>query len=392
MNMNFCNLGLSLLLVYSSTTVPDAPIVIGQSHGIRSAVLKEDRNYRVYLPESYAWAKDRRYPVLYVLDAESDFLHTAVSVGFLAANGEIPELVVVGIDSTVRVRDFSPTDWPEVWIGGGGAGNFKRFLSTELIPTIERTYRTDGFRVLSGHSAGGLFALYCLTDEPSLFRAYFALSASLDWDHNWPQRSLEKAFESKRDLKAFLYVARSDDFGRPLEDYERLVQTLKTKSPPGFRWFSQAFPDETHTGMSLLAQIDALRHLYLGYRFHNDMMIKGFPYAEQHFQNVSKTVGWPFAIPESVINNFGYAALSQGKIQDAIGFFKRNVEANPNSANAYDGLADGYAKAGQWQDAVQASERAVALATQFSNPNRSYFIEQAKKMNDRLKQGPGPSK
>ena len=162
--MNFCNFGLSLLLVYSSTTGADAQIVIGQTHGIHSAVLNEERNYRVYLPDSYAWAKDRRYPVLYVLDGESEFLHTAASVDYLAAHGEIPELVVVGLDSTVRVRDFSPTDWPEAWVGGGGAGNFKRFLSTELIPTIERTYRTDGFRVLSGPSAGGLFALYCLTD------------------------------------------------------------------------------------------------------------------------------------------------------------------------------------------------------------------------------------
>jgi predicted alpha/beta superfamily hydrolase len=327
-----------------------------------------------------------------VLDGESQFLHTAASVDYLAAHGEIPELVVVGIDSTVRVRDFSPTDWPEMWVGGGGAGNFKRFLSTELIPAIERTYRTDGFQVLSGCSAGGLFALYCLTAEPSLFRAYLALSPSLDWDHNWPQRSLEKAFESTRNLKAFLYVARSDDTGRPLEDFERLVQTLKTKSPQEFRWFSQAFPDETHPGMPLLAQIDALRHLYHGYRFHNDMIKNGFPYAEQHFRDVSKTVGWPLTIPEAVVNEFGYAALSQGKTQDAIGLFKRNVEANPNSANAHDSLADGYAKAGQWKDAVQASERAVALATQFANPRRSYFIEQAKKMNERLKQGSGPPK
>jgi predicted alpha/beta superfamily hydrolase len=392
MKMNFYNFGVSLLLVCFSTTGADAQIVIGQTRGIHSAVLNEERNYRVYLPESYAWATDRRYPVLYVLDGELQFLHTAASVDYLASHGEIPELVVVALDSTVRVRDFSPTDWPEVWVGGGGAGNFKRFLSTELIPTIERTYRTDGFRVLSGQSAGGLFALYCLTSEPSLFHAYFALSPSLDWDHNWPQRSLEKAFEATRNLKAFLYVARSDDTGRPLADYERLVQTLKTKSPQGFRWSSNAFPDETHSGMALLAQIDALRRLYLGYRFHNDMILKGFPYAEQHFQDVSKTVGWPLAIPESVINSFGYAALSQGKTQDAIGLFKRNVEANPNSANAYDSLADGYAKAGQWKEAAQASQRAVALATQFANPKRCYFVEQAKKMNDRLKQGPGPSK
>jgi len=274
----------------------------------------------------------------------------------------------------------------------GGAGNFKRFLSTELIPIIEQSYRTDGFRVLSGHSAGGQFALYCLTSEPSLFRAYFALSPSLDWDHNLPQRSIEKAFESARTLEAFLYIARSDDSGRPLADYERLVQTLKTKSPKGFRWFSQAFPDETHTCVPLLAQIDALRHLYFGYRFHDDLLEKGFPYAERHFQEVSKTVGWPLAIPEGVLNDLAYDALSQGKAQDAIGLFKRNVEANPNSANAYDGLADGYAKAGQWKDAAQASARAVKLATQFASPNLPYFIRQAKKMSDHLDQQPEASK
>ena len=369
--MNFCHFGLSLLVVLYSTTWADAQVVVGQTHGIHSAVLKEERNYRVYLPESYAWAKDRRYPVLYLLDGESQFLHTAASVDYLSTQGEIPEMIVVGLDSTVRVRDFSPTDWPEAWVGGGGAPNFKRFLSTEFIPAIERTYRTDGFRVLSGVSAGGLFALYCLVSEPSLFRAYLVLTPSLDWDHNWPQRSLEKAFESTANLKAFLYVARSDDSGRPLADYERLVQTLKTKSPKEFRWSSKAFPDETHSGMALLAQIDALRQLYLGYRFHNDMIPKGLPYAEKHFQDVSKTVGWPLAIPEAVINDFGHEALSQGKNQDAIGLFKRNVEAHPNSANAYDSLADGYTKAKQWKDAAQASEKAVALATQFSHPKRS---------------------
>lgn len=377
---------LLLLMLCCGTASANEPVVIGQTARIRSVVLNEDRNYQVYLPDSYGWAKDRRYPVLYVLDGMQHFRHTAGSVGYLAAHGEIPEMIVVAVASTVRVRDFTQTDWPSMWIGGGGANNFKRFLSAELMPTIDRTYRTDGFRVLSGHSAGGQFALYCLTSEPSLFKAYIALSPSLDWDDNLPQRSLEKSFEATRSLPTFLYVARSDDSGRALADYERLVEMLKTKSPQGFRWHSQAFPEETHMSIPLLAQVDALRHLYAGYRFHNDKLEKGFTFAQQHFQDVSKTVGWPLAIPEDVINSLGYAALSGGKTQDAIALFKRNVEANPNSANAYDSLADGYAKAGMWKDAARASDRAVALATEFDHPNRSYFIEQARKMNERLKQ------
>jgi uncharacterized protein len=128
--------------------------------------------------------------VLYLLDGKSHFLHTSGAVDYLSALGDIPEMIVVAIDSTVRIRDFTQTAWATAWVGRGGAANFKRFLSTEFIPTIERAYRTDGFRVLVGHSAGGQFVLYCLTAEPFLFQAYMAFSPSLDRDDNLPQKSL----------------------------------------------------------------------------------------------------------------------------------------------------------------------------------------------------------
>src|SRR5260370_36268769 len=75
-------------------------------------------------------------------------------------------MIVIAIASTVRVRDFTQPDCSSHWIGGGGADKFRAFLSKELIPGIDRTYRTQDFRVLSGHSAGGQFALYCLTSDP----------------------------------------------------------------------------------------------------------------------------------------------------------------------------------------------------------------------------------
>ena len=78
--------------------------------------------------------------------------------------------------------------------------------------------------------------------------------------------------------------------------------------------------------------------------------------------------------------------LARRRPRTPIAFFKRNVEANPNSANAHDSLADGYAKAGMWKDAVNASDRAAELAVEFDLSNRPEFIDRAKKMKDRLKQ------
>ena len=375
----------ALMLLFCTCAIAGQPVVIGESQRLHSAVLGEDREYQVSLPASYAWAQDRRYPVLYVLDGRSHFIHTTGSTRYLAAQGEIPEMIVVAVASTVRVRDFTQSDWSSHWVGGGGAANFRRFLSTELIPEIEKNYRVDGYRVLSGHSAGGQFALYCLGEQPALFQAYFALAPSLDWDDNLPQRSLQKSLASSASLKAFLYVARSDDHGQALADYDRLVQTLREHSPRGFRWDSQAFPEETHVSVPLLGQIAALRSLYAGYRFH-DMAGKDLAFAQKHYQEVSARVGIPIAIPENVINDLGYEALSQGRTADAISLFKRNVAANPNSANAYDSLADSYAEAKQWQEAVQASQQARELGIRYDLPNRGYLIEQAVKHERQLPQ------
>lgn len=374
-----------LIVLWSNTSFCQESVVIGQKKVIHSIILNEDRTYQIYLPQSYDWAIDRSYPVLYVLDGESNFIHTTATVDFLASASEIPELIVIAITSTVRVRDFTQTDWSSHWIGGGGANNFKNFLSKELIPEIEKDYRTNKFRILSGHSAGGQFVLYTLSSEPFLFNAYFAISPSLDWDNNLPQRSLEESFEQTDSLKAFLYFAWSDDLGQALANDQRLLETVKTKSPNKFRWIGKGYPDETHVSITLPAQMDALRQLYSGYRLHNDRLVNGFKFAEKHFDEISIKLGYTIPVPEDVINNFGYEALNNGNIQEAMDFFKRNIEQNPNSANAFDSMADAYEEAGMWDEALKSSERAVELANKYGDPGLNNFIKHSNRIKEKYK-------
>ncbi|MBK9064802.1 MAG: alpha/beta hydrolase [Acidobacteria bacterium] len=385
-------LALSLLIVFPATARAGEPVTIGETLRIHSKVLNEDRTYQVHLPASYKWAKDRRYPVLYVLDGKTHFLHTAASTDFLAAEGEIPETIVVAIASTVRIRDFTQTDWKEAWVGGGGAANFKRFLSAELVPLVEKTYRTDGFRTLVGHSAGGQFVLYTLTSEPALFHAYVALSPSLDWDGRLPARSLKKALESAPSLNAFLYAARSGDSGQALADWEELVAALGARKVPGFRWKSEAFPAERHRTVPLLGGIHALRALYDGYSLPEGLEDRGMNAVTKHYEAFSRTLGWPVPPTESAINAVAYAALEHDRVEEALALFQKNVDEHPYSANAWDGLKDGYAKAGQWKDAAASADRALALARASNDPQLPEFEHQARKMRERLKQEKGPSR
>ncbi|MBE0644176.1 MAG: tetratricopeptide repeat protein [Bacteroidetes bacterium] len=374
---------LMVLALWFHAGFAQAQITVGQTGSLHSTILDEDRGYRVSLPASYRWAEDRRYPVLFVLDGETHFLHTAACVDFLSAQEEIPECIVVAITSTVRIRDFTQTDWPSHWIGGGGAKNFREFLSRELIPRIERDFRTNGFRILSGHSAGGQFVLYALSSEPALFDAYIALSPSLDWDDRLPRRALEESLRRTDSLHAFLYFAWSDDYDQALADDLDVVATLEAHAPRGFRWVGKGYPEETHGSIPLLAQIDALRRLFAGFRYPGDLLPKGFAFAEKHFQEVSRTVGYDIPVPEAVINAFGYDALDRGDVEEAIALFKKNIDQNPNSANAFDSIADAYEQAGKWDEAKAAIARAVELAARYDHPNRDDFIRHREKLRTR---------
>lgn len=153
-------------------------------HLIESKILGETRSVLVHVPESYDRG-DRRYPVLYMTDAHEP--QNAMIVGLTeqqAWGGTIPELIVVGIQNVDRSRDLTPTDDGK---GGkvGGASKFLQFLETEVVPLVEKNYRTQPYRVFAGHSLGGLFAVYSLVERPDLFNAYIAASPVLDWDKDY---------------------------------------------------------------------------------------------------------------------------------------------------------------------------------------------------------------
>jgi predicted alpha/beta superfamily hydrolase len=81
----------------------------------------------VSLPRGYE-AESGRYPVVYVLDAETNFGATSYIAHRLAKNGDIPKVLVVGIayDTTYddfykkRARDLTPVRTRR-FEGSGGA-------------------------------------------------------------------------------------------------------------------------------------------------------------------------------------------------------------------------------------------------------------------------------
>lgn len=158
-------------------------------HQLESRIFGNTRTIRVLLPDGYGDPanRDRRYPVLYMLDGQnlfdaclSDVSHREwtldETVHQLSASGRIPPMIVVGVDHAGKDRGHEYLPYKD-YIGDPGmpepAGRrFPDFLTDEVMPLVDGQYRTltgHGNTGIGGSSYGGAATLYALLAKPSRF-------------------------------------------------------------------------------------------------------------------------------------------------------------------------------------------------------------------------------
>lgn len=153
---------------------------------IRSAEIGRGYHIHVRYPEGYDPAAERIWPTVYLTDGDSLFPILAANYLFLHYDDRLPEALVIGIayggfDSSINRRNIDfQTPGAGVTAEQAGAEAFQRFLKTDLIPSIERRYRSDpAQRVLFGQSRGGAFVLYSAVSDPDLFWGRIASNPSI---------------------------------------------------------------------------------------------------------------------------------------------------------------------------------------------------------------------
>lgn len=131
--------------------------------GLSSRFTGVTYGFNIVLPASYARGSTR-YPVVYATDSEYRFI--TLSGLMQSANLQV---ILVNIDATSSSRRWVDFTMP-------GAFAYFRFLTEELIPAIDASYRTDPTRrTLSGHSLSGEFAMYALYLDNPAQRAFSAV-------------------------------------------------------------------------------------------------------------------------------------------------------------------------------------------------------------------------
>ncbi len=366
----------------------------GIADSVYSDILKESRHFWVELPPSYDPAASQKFPVVYVLDG-GELLPAVAMAQHFYSGGFFPEMIVVGISNrTHRTRDLTPSvitqrfgmPYPEET---GGAEVFTQFLEKELMPAIEKKYHATAYKTLIGHSYGGLFAINTLLNHPGLFNNYLAIDPSLDWDDQKLIQQAKVTFEKTNfnGKKLFISLSGQLHMQRPEITLENVKQdtssyTLFPRSNLAFTELAKKYPhnglqtdwkfypNDLHGTVPLPSIIDGMISLFSWFQMENVTkfnspesktadLVDIIRYREK---KLARQFGYSVPpLPEDMLNMLGYMNLEWGNPESSKAFFELCIEYFPQSANAYDSLADYYAAMGDFANALKHVSNAFEL-------------------------------
>jgi predicted alpha/beta superfamily hydrolase len=346
------------------------------------------------VPNSGQVDSKQRYPVLYLLDGDAHFYSVVGMIQQLSqVNGNTicPEMIVVGIPNTDRTRDLTPThvnpDPPYVDSAtsktSGGGEKFASFLEKELMPHIDSLYPTQPYKMLIGHSLGGLTVMNIAINHTKLFNSYIAIDPSMWWDKMNLLKTAKKNFTEKdfSGTTLFLGIANTMDEGMDITKvksdtslYTRHIRSIldldkyiKGQKQTGLRYDSKYYNNDDHGSVPIIAEYDGLRYIFDKYRFklsfkaYDDSTFDLANKFKEHYQEVSKLFGYKVSPPENMINGLGYEFLQQKQYDKAGQFFKMNVNNYSESSNVYDSYGDYFLAIGNKSKAIEYFKRALSI-------------------------------
>jgi len=347
------------------------------THTIESSNLSEQRTVVVQLPKSYQTHPNKRYPVIYRLDGAGNLPLINAVLERLQQNDQAPEVIVVAIESTNRLRDFYPTvnKEPQGPVGeGGGAAKFLAFVEQELMPLVNKQYRTHDYRVIAGASAAGVFALYVMQADPELFQAHIAYSPAVWWNYGAPAKSLNTFVTKAKSINSYVYMNIGEEAGIMRERYDDMQQTMQNSKVQNLRFKSDAFAGVSHNLTSAAGAFNAYHGLFLSKQMPLSALGDDVSSIDAYYQRLSQQWGEQIAPPDRAVRMLGYSLTDNQQFERAIEVFKYNIKNYPKSAYALSALSYGYEMQGNIRQALVQIEAAIAVADD-SYPYLDYLKE-----------------
>lgn len=325
-------------------------IVIGSAYTITSKVLHQENEIQVYLPNSYATSKEK-YPVLYLLDGQRFFTNGVAIQKSLRSPIALPEMIVVGINSTQSTR--------RPLFGDGD--KYTSFIKNDVIRFVDANFRTNQDRIIFGWEAAAYYISKMILQEKDLF------SAAIVTDGGLASEKIIKEFKSDKEI--YLYIANSKRDIYSVKSTEKFNERLIKHNPQNLRWKYKLFNEEVHQSMPHLALYKGLQYYYYNYDspvFESiDAYVKagGIPYLKSFFKERAKRFGRNKKLEQNTQNSLIWLAWNKNNFKYFSYFMEefKDVLKTKRYDNAYwqNRLALFYLKHKDYKNAIKFFENGI---------------------------------
>ena len=167
----------------------------------------------VYLPKSYAVNTAKKYPVIYMHDAQNLFDNNTAYAGEWNIDETLDSIdanvIVIGIEHGNEKRLDELTPFKNAKYGGGNGDKYLDFIVKTLKPYIDKTYRTKPLKsntAIFGSSLGGLISYYAGLKYPDVFGKIGVFSPAF-----WYSNEIFELTKNTKKLKAKIYFMCGDN-------------------------------------------------------------------------------------------------------------------------------------------------------------------------------------
>lgn len=337
-------------------------VTLGETSSLQSKVLNKTIPLSIHLPANYDSSK-KIYPVLYMLgsDYRARFAMLASTLDYMGG-GQIPEMILIGIDLPegnrilLPTRENQDTTIPDSYID---------FFETELIPHVDKKYRTAPFKVLFGASNSGFFSVYTLLNNPLLFNGYFASSPSLSIIPTELQQKIKAGPLKTLTEDRFLHIIYSDDEGLA-NHVSEFTGVLADHKPESFTYKVDELVNQGHVPAMDFTQF--LLALYPDFNPYENL--DTLDKVTGHFNSLSKRYGYEIQPPMSIIFDLGVDSIRSKNLVVAEKIFQYSLLVYPEGKESYVGMGVVRRDQGNVERAKVMFEKALTIAPDYSLAKR----------------------
>ena len=213
--------------------------------------------FSVHLPDGYDNNMDKRYALLFDFHPYADSYLTGMH-DWLSHNGEWPW------PQTIIVTPVMGNPVGRLFDASGKTTPLIDFFETKLLPAIDKSYRTNGFRIMSGFRVNGTLALSAMLRKPGLFDAYFITSPELKDDYAGILSAATSELNSLNTPPVYVLVTHGSGVKEKhqLESYARLDKLFSNTAPSSVTWDYRDFSEHMFMTLPLLTLLTGIEQVF----------------------------------------------------------------------------------------------------------------------------------